>query len=332
MTFRERYLEGTADFEEIFDLTDEWNFSDDPRTLREYLGLTEEEEDVWISESDEALETLMEKEKTRMLFLTDLDGTLLDDHKQISENTRRELERILARGHVICLATGRAMRSALQMAQKLDLTGPGCYIIAYNGGQIYDIHAGRLIFSASIPLDLVRVCFDEAKSFGINIQAYDEENVLIETMLPDVERYCQIQRLPWRLVENVCDELPGSTPKMLVTDMDHEPRVHAFRDILAPKVEGKLDLFLSQPTYLEIVPPNIHKGNALKMLCDYLGIPISHTVAAGDAENDLKMLQAAHIGVCMINGDPAVKEKADYVTTLDNNHDGAAEILQKFFP
>ena len=119
MTFRERYLEGTADFEEIFDLTDEWNFSDDPRTLREYLGLTEEEEDVWISESDEALETLMEKEKTRMLFLTDLDGTLLDDHKQISENPRRELERILARGHVICLATGRAMRSALQMAQKL---------------------------------------------------------------------------------------------------------------------------------------------------------------------------------------------------------------------
>ncbi len=53
-----------ADFEEIFALTDEWNFSDETCTLREYLGLTAEEEDVWISESDEALEALLEKERS----------------------------------------------------------------------------------------------------------------------------------------------------------------------------------------------------------------------------------------------------------------------------
>lgn len=63
MKFRERYMAGEAEFEEIFDLTDEWNYSDEECTLREYLGLTAEEEDVWISESDEALEALMEKEK-----------------------------------------------------------------------------------------------------------------------------------------------------------------------------------------------------------------------------------------------------------------------------
>ncbi|MCD7957469.1 MAG: hypothetical protein LUG93_17340 [Lachnospiraceae bacterium] len=63
MKFRQRYMSGEAEFDEIFDLTDEWNFSDEECTLREYLGLTEEEEDVWISESDEALEVLMEKEK-----------------------------------------------------------------------------------------------------------------------------------------------------------------------------------------------------------------------------------------------------------------------------
>ena len=62
MTFREKYMRHEAAFDEIFDLTDEWNFSDDMRTLREFLGLTEEEEDVWISESDEALEALLEKQ------------------------------------------------------------------------------------------------------------------------------------------------------------------------------------------------------------------------------------------------------------------------------
>jgi hypothetical protein len=63
MTFRERFMKHEAEFEEIFSLTDEWNFSDDLRTLREFLGLTEEEEDIWISQSDEALEDFMMKER-----------------------------------------------------------------------------------------------------------------------------------------------------------------------------------------------------------------------------------------------------------------------------
>jgi hypothetical protein len=63
MTFRERFMKYETEFEEIFSLTDEWNFSDDLRTLREFLGLTEEEEDIWISQSDEALEDFMMKER-----------------------------------------------------------------------------------------------------------------------------------------------------------------------------------------------------------------------------------------------------------------------------
>lgn len=66
MKFRERYMRHEAEFEEIFVLTDEWNFSDETCTLREYLGLTAQEEDVWISESDEALEELLEKERIRL--------------------------------------------------------------------------------------------------------------------------------------------------------------------------------------------------------------------------------------------------------------------------
>ena len=63
MTFREQFMAGMIPFDEIFDYTEDWNFSDDTRTLREYLGLTEEEEDIWISQSDEALEEFMNREK-----------------------------------------------------------------------------------------------------------------------------------------------------------------------------------------------------------------------------------------------------------------------------
>lgn len=65
MKFRERYMKHETDFEEIYELTDQWNFSDETCTLREFLGLTPEEEDVWISESDEALEQLLEKERNQ---------------------------------------------------------------------------------------------------------------------------------------------------------------------------------------------------------------------------------------------------------------------------
>ena len=63
MTFRERFMNYEAEFDEIFDLTDKWNFSDETCTLREFLGLNAEEEDIWISESDEALEAFMEQER-----------------------------------------------------------------------------------------------------------------------------------------------------------------------------------------------------------------------------------------------------------------------------
>lgn len=63
MTFRERFMQYEAEFDEIFALTDQWNFSDETCTLREFLGLNAEEEDIWISDSDDALEQFMEKER-----------------------------------------------------------------------------------------------------------------------------------------------------------------------------------------------------------------------------------------------------------------------------
>ncbi len=66
MTFKERYLAGEIPFEAIDDYIEEWNNSEDPRTLAQYLGLNGEEEDVWIEESDEALQSLLDKSKDKV--------------------------------------------------------------------------------------------------------------------------------------------------------------------------------------------------------------------------------------------------------------------------
>ena len=92
----------------------------------------------------------------------------------------------------------------------------------------------------------------------------------------------------------------------------------------------QLDAFCSCQAYLEIIPRGLSKGNALVQLAQRLGIPIENTVAAGDAANDLSMLRAAGAGVAMCNGTDEAKAAADAVTCRDNNHDGIAEIIEKY--
>lgn len=330
MTFRERFMAGKADFEEIFDLTDEWNFSDETCTLREYLGLTAEEEDIWISESDEALEELMEKEKRRKIFFTDLDDTLLNSKKEISAGNRKAINKMLEQGHVAVIATGRALPSAITQAERLGLIGKNCYIICFNGGQIYDTDKKKLLYSNSIPMEYIRPVFEEAYKFGIHIQTYSDTHVLCERDNPSLRHYMTLQILPCRIVEDVTKELTHEPCKILALDYENTDNVAAFREYISEKLDGKLDTFISHPALLEIVPPGVNKGNAVRFLCNYLGIPLENSVAAGDEENDLTMIQAAHVGAAMCNGVPKVKEQADYITKADQNHDGVAEIIEKF--
>ena len=99
---------------------------------------------------------------------------------------------------------------------------------------------------------------------------------------------------------------------------------------MAAWAKGKISMFFSNEHYLEHVPEGISKGNAILKLCDLLNVPLSHTYAAGDAENDLTMLQTAATGIAMANGTPIIKEAADYIIKQNHNQGGIAEIIEKF--
>ena len=83
----------------------------------------------------------------------------------------------------------------------------------------------------------------------------------------------------------------------------------------------------SSPYYLEIFPKEAGKGSAVKKLAEILGVPIGNTYAAGDEENDISMLEAAGVGVAMLNAKDAVKKVCDIVTKEDNDNDGLADII-----
>lgn len=267
---------------------------------------------------------------TKALFL-DLDGTLLNDRKEITPGNREAIFRALAAGHRIVITTGRPLLSAIDQAQRLGMTGPGCYLIAYNGGVLYDLGASQIIFQRTIPLPLVQGVFAEANKRKIHIQTYNDSHVLVEPRCYNdtVARYCQLIRMTYAVLPDVRD-LAQEPPKMLVIDFQHQEPLRSFQDWVLTQFGDQLDSFFSCDQYLEIVPRGLSKGTALLQLAEMLGIPHEQTVAVGDAANDLPMIQAAHLGIAMCNGTQEVRAAADAVTTRDNNHDGIAQVIDTY--
>lgn len=330
MTFRERFMNGEIDFDEIFDETDRWSFSDETCTLREFLGLTPKEEDVWVCESDEALEELMERErKTKVLFL-DLDGTLLNDDKEFTPENQQAIHRALMCGHKVVISTGRPLTSAAAIAKELGLTQEGCFAIAYNGGEIYDLYRQKSLYRKTIPLPYVRHIFECASEWGLHCQTYDSRQLLALSENRELKTYVARTKMPYLVDPDLLDHLREEPVKMIVIDLDDHEKLVRFSEATNQWAHGKLDRVFSSVDYLEHIAPGISKGAAMDFLCSYLGIPHSNTIAAGDAENDISMLRAAAVSAAMANAEDCVKDIADYVTKNDNNHDGVAEIIEKF--
>ena len=269
--------------------------------------------------------------KKRLLFL-DLDGTLLNDAKEITRGNREALERTLQRGHGVIITTGRPLKSALAQARRLGLDQPGCYTIAYNGTMVYDWGKQGNVFTRALDIPSVIRVFEKANEIGEHIQTYDSFDVLVEPRGDDeaLRRYCKMVSMTHRVIGDVHTDLKEDPVKCLVINYEKKDGLLKMQDWIRANMEG-MDCFFSCEQFLEVVPKGMNKGEAVKMLCKLLDVEIEDAVACGDAANDLAMLKAAGIGVAMCNGSDEVKAAADYITTRDNNHDGVAEAADKFF-
>ncbi|MCD8023869.1 MAG: Cof-type HAD-IIB family hydrolase [Lachnospiraceae bacterium] len=264
------------------------------------------------------------------IFFTDLDGTLLNDQKEITSGNQAAVDQALQGGHKIVIATGRPLASALIQADRLGLMKEGCYVIAFNGGEIYDCFQKHVIYRRSIPLDLVREIFEAAHRQSIHIQTFSENGMLAEEDRPEIYDYVRRTLQPYRVVSSVSEALSEEPCKVLAIEEKRRQVIEDFQKELLQKYQGVLDCYFSNESYLEIVPAGVSKGNAVRWMCDFLKIPIENSVSAGDAPNDIDMIQATRVGAVMCNAFPGVVQYGNYITQADNNHDGVAEIIHRF--
>ena len=146
-----------------------------------------------------------------------------------------------------------------------------------------------------------------------------------------MQYYAKSNVITYRVVEDVAKELDFDPIKILFVSLNDRQKLERFRQHMAPWSEAHhIDMFFSCDEYLEFLPEGINKGSGIRWLCNYLDVPLDHTYAAGDAENDITMLQAVKHPCVMKNARPEMYAYGTYITEHDNNHSGIAEIIEKF--
>jgi Cof subfamily protein (haloacid dehalogenase superfamily) len=207
------------------------------------------------------------------------------------------------------------------------------YVVANNGALAYDCNKGMKLSGCDIKLEQkdIRHIVGEADRFGLHIQGYTDSAIVCRKWDEELRFYTGFQVLDVQLVEDIADFLAEGSYKLLLLHLTDRSRLEAFRDHMLTFCGDRIHLIFSNDKYLEVLPGAAGKGNALTFMQRYLHMPHSHTVAVGDEENDISMIQAASVGVAMANAPEVVKQSADWVTTRDNNHDGVLEVLERWF-
>lgn len=269
------------------------------------------------------------------LIATDLDGTLLDDKKRVPERNMLALQECTARGIVIVPATGRTVRGIPDMIREL----PGVrYVITTNGAVVADLEENCIIDSCRLPMEKAVEIMElaENSSDEIMYDAYiDGDGFTMERFLSNVRYYVKTEGME-ELVRKTRQVVPDTIQyvkdqakevdkiNFFFVDMDAKERM---RELLKA-VEGIL-VTSSIPNNLEINAFGADKGGALLRLASYLNMEPAETMAFGDGENDLSMMEKAGVGIAMENGEKSVKKAADYVT-LTNEEAGVAAAIEKF--
>ena len=261
------------------------------------------------------------------LIAMDLDGTLNNDQKIITEKTKTALMAAQERGIRLALASARPSPGLFKERDILRLQDYQGILMSYNGGRIVDAATGKVLFETSMDLDQTKQVLRRLEELpvtpilddGVQFYVADKNGY-------KVDYECKNNQMTCSEVGNLADFLSFAPIKILMSVQPEE----------LPKVQQQIAAFLPEELtvvqtaafYLEVIPKVINKGQGIRDICAVLGIQPAQVISFGDAANDIPMLREAGMGVAMGNAADAVKAAADMVT-LSNNDDGIAAALEK---
>lgn len=263
----------------------------------------------------------------------DLDGTLLNSKKKISEHTRKVLEKAIEEGCVVLISTGRPLSAVAK--EVLELKGLK-YAVTVNGAKIENLESGEVMLSKPVPFNLATEVLDMCYEYDCIPELITGDKIYTRadclTHLEDYYAndsmidYVLNTRTPVDDVREMLRKTKQPIDKLRAVFRYPEERREARK-----RLEAMPELVIanSSSVDLEINIVGADKGTGLLWLGRQLGIQKEEIMACGDSYNDYEMLKAVGFAVAMENGEESVKAIADYVTDTNDN-DGVAKAFEKF--
>lgn len=262
------------------------------------------------------------------LLVLDVDGTLLNDEREISKRTLAALLKVQQMGVRTVLASGRPTYGLMPLAKTLELGNYGGFVLSYNGCQIIKAQNGEILFERRINPEMLPYLEKKARKNGFAIFTYHDDTLITDS--PDNE-YIKNEALLNNLKIIKEDEFSTAidfAPCKCMLVSDKEKALIGLEQHWEKRLAGTLDAFRSEPYFLEVVPCGVNKANTLGALLEHLGVTREEVIAVGDGVCDVTMLQLAGMGVAMGHSQDSVKVCADYVTA-SNEEDGVALAVEK---
>lgn len=262
------------------------------------------------------------------LLVLDVDGTLLNNKKEITKRTHAALLKVQQMGVHIVLASGRPTHGIMPLAEALELNHYGGFILSYNGGQIIDVQNRKLLFEKRINPEMLPYLEQKANKNNFAIFTYHQDYIL--TNQPEneyVKQEAKLNHMKLVKTDNFSETIDFYPCKCMLVSDDREA-LTGLEEHWKRRLNGVLDVFRSENYFLEVVPCFIDKANTLGVLLEMLSILPEEVIALGDGVCDVTMIQLAGLGIAMGNAQDSVKICADTITA-SNDEDGVALAVEK---
>ena len=263
----------------------------------------------------------------------DLDGTLLNTKKELTENTRRVLREAIDAGILVLMATGRPYTGIPEELRSF----PGIhYALTSNGARVLDTDHNKLLIEQLLPMESAKKAlrifekYDTLSEIYFDGQGYADaaklDNVGKYHHDPNMWNYVRSTRIAVPDIWDVIAKENRNMDKVQALFANLNERASAWKELSELR---ELELVGSLNYNIEINAAGVNKGTALVALGEMLGIPRESIMACGDGDNDVHLLREVGFGVAMANAQPQVKEAADHITA-SNDEDGVARAIEKF--
>lgn len=263
----------------------------------------------------------------------DLDGTLLNTKKELTEYSRDILRRALDKGIIVLVATGRPYTGIPEELRNFQGIR---YALTSNGARVLDTEKGELLIEELLPIeDAVRALKVLQKYDTMPEIYFDGQGYADEVKMEQIHKYHHNPHM-WEYVRKSRVIVPDimELAKQRAEDMDKvqglfadmNEREQAWQELMR---DEKLELVGSLKYNIEINAAGVNKGKSLVKLGELLGIRREEIMTCGDGDNDVTMLREVGFSVAMGNAEETVKQAADYITET-NDEDGAAKAIERY--